>query len=141
MKMKTVDAQICLQCGSMEWVIASSRYQASYRVRPDGHVEFEEEMEDMEYYCSNCGSSALLGIEGTPRLFRELVGLAPKERVLRVLELRDEEKIRMKDDFTPEEVLEFMEDGFASNIEDKGTLEEFHSKAKGIIARWKLIEG
>jgi len=139
--MKSIDAQICLQCGAMEWVIVSSRYQSSYRVRPDGQVEFEEEMEDVEYYCINCGSSGLLGIEGSPRIFRDLFALKPAERIIHALELIIEGKLEMKDDFTPEEVLEFIEMGFASNLKNEKDSERFLSEIKRIVARWKIIDG
>ena len=138
--MKTVEAQICLQCGALEWVVVSSRYQASYKVRSDGHVEFEEEMEEMEYYCGNCGSSGLLGIEGPPEIFRKLVGLKPAKRIIHTLELIVEGKLEMTDDFTPEEVLEFIEDGYASCLKDEEASKRFLSEAEKIIARWKIIE-
>jgi len=138
--MKTVDAQICLRCGALEWVMVSSRYQASYRVRPDGHVEFEEEMDEMEYYCSSCGSLCLLGIEGSPEIFRELVGLKPAKRIIRILELIVEGKLEAKDGFAPEEVLEFIEDGYASYLKDEEASKKFLSEAEKIIARWKMIE-
>jgi len=139
--METVEAQICLQCGALEWVVVSSRYQASYRVMPDGHVEFEEEMKEMEYYCGNCGSSGLLGIEGPPEIFRKLVGLKPAKRIIHTLELIVEEKIEMTDDFTPEEVLEFIEDGYASSLKEEEASKRFLSDVEKIIARWKMIEG
>ena len=138
--METVEAQICLQCGALEWVVVSSRYQASYRIRPDGHVEFEEEMEEMEYYCGNCGSSGLLGIEGSPEIFRKLVGLKPAKRIIHTLKLIVEGKLEMTDDFTPEEVLEFIEDGYASNLKEEEASKRFLSEAEKIIARWKMIE-
>ena len=139
--METVEAQICLQCGALEWVVVSSKYQVSCRVMPDGYVEFEEEMEEMEYYCGNCGSSGLLGIEGSPEIFRKLVGLKPAKRIIHTLELIVEEKIEMTDDFTPEEVLEFIEDGYASSHKDEEASKRFLSEAEKIIARWKMIEG
>jgi len=37
-----VEAQICLQCGSMSWLMVSNSYVGEYRVRKDGHVEFNE---------------------------------------------------------------------------------------------------
>jgi len=136
--MRTVEAQICLQCGAMEWVIVSSRYHASYRVRIDGHVEFEEWMGEMEYYCSSCGSSGLLGIEGSPEVFRELARLKPPERIIHALELIVEGRLEMKDDFTPEEVLEIVE--FTSTLKGEEASKSFLSDVKRIIARWKMIE-
>jgi hypothetical protein len=139
--MKTVDAQICLQCGALEWVIVSSRYQASYMVRPDGHLEFEEEMKDLEYYCNSCGSSSLLGIEGSPKIFQDLIKLKPAKRIISTLELIVEGKIEMKDDFSPEDVLDFIETGFALTLKDKEASKSFLSEIKRTIARWKIIEG
>jgi len=139
--MRTIEAQICLRCGALEWVVVSSRYRACYKVRPDGHVEFEEEMEEMEYYCGSCGSSGLLGIKGSPETFRELVGLKPAERIIRALEFIAEGKLEVTDDFTPEEVLEYIKDGYASCLRDEEDSKRFLSETEKIVARWKMIEG
>jgi len=133
---RTIEAQICLRCGVLEWVIMSSRYRASYRVMPDGHVKFEE---DMEYYCGNYGLSVLLGIEGSPKTFRELVRAEVRKTDHPALKLIAEEKLEVTDDFTPEEVLEFIEDDYASCLKDEAS-KRFLSEAVKIIERWKMIE-
>ena len=45
----------------------------------------------------------------------------------------------MMDDFTPEEVLGFIRNGYASNLKDEEA-SRFLSEAEKIIARWKMIE-
>jgi len=75
--METLEAKICLRCGALKWVAVSGRYQAYYKVRSDGHIEFKEEIEEIEYFCGSCESLNLLGIEGTPEIFRRLAGLKP----------------------------------------------------------------
>ena len=47
----------------------------------------------------------------------------------------------MTDDYTPEDLLELIEDGYPSTIKDEETSRSFLSEAEKILARWKLIEG
>jgi len=145
-----LEAQLCCQCGAMEWVITSKRYVGSYWVRKDGHVEFKEDFDDAEYRCNKCGTWCLLGIAGTPEVFRELVRLDPAERILRTLEYMLEGRLQQVDNdyITPDDVLEWLEEYFEARWEklhkgDGNTsidIEGFLSKARGLIAKWKLLE-
>ena len=144
-----LEAQLCCQCGAMEWAITSMRYVVSYWVRKDGHVEFKEDFDDVEYRCNKCGAWCLLGIAGTPKVFRELVRLDPMERILRTLECVLEDRLKQTDENVgPDDVLEWLEVYFEARWKmlhkgDGNTsidIESFLSKAGGLIAKWKLLE-
>jgi len=138
-----LDVQICLQCGSMKWLVWSKSYTAEFRVREDGHVEFDEDFGEVEYSCLECGSSsALLGVRGTPRRFRELVKLSQMERVLKTLEWAADGTLEVTDQVEPEDLLDMVE-CFKERWESahgEGSADGFFSRAKEIIGRMKLLE-
>ena len=141
-KEESVEAQLCFQCGSMEWTIVSDDYECKYWVRPDGHVAFRENLGKMEFVCSRCGSWTLLGVSGFPKTFRELVKLKPPQRIIRTLEFIIEGKLQVIDDFPPEEIFGWIKDYFvARNLDESGEAERFISKVENLIGRWKLLEG
>ena len=146
MKGEKLEAQICLQCGSMSWLIVSNSYVGEYRVRKDGHVEFNETFSELEYVCNECGShSSLLGVKGTPKIYRELISLNPMERVLKALNYIVDGALEPTDDVDPDEALELLEcfrDRWTTLHSDKKNLraaEDFMSKAREVVGKWKLL--
>ena len=140
------EAQLCLQCGAMDWSLISSDYVQSFRVRRDGRIAFKETFEKIEYVCNKCGStSALLGVKASPSTYRKLASLTPMQRILKALEYIVEGTLRVTDsDMGPDEVLDCIE-GFRQrwlmkHERSAEELEDFVSKAKGIVGRWKLLE-
>jgi hypothetical protein len=145
MSEEKLEVQLCCQCGSMKWTVLSDSYAGSHWVRDDGHVEFEENFEKVEYVCSECGAWTLLGIVGAPETLRKLVKLDPMERILRTLKYLVEDKLEQTDeDVGPDDVLEWIEEYFKDRwkmlYKGEGDVEGFLSKARGIIARWKLLD-
>jgi hypothetical protein len=145
-KGEKLEAQICLQCGSMSWLIVSNSYVGEYRVRKDGHVEFNETFSELEYVCNECGShSSLLGVKGTPKIYRELISLNPMERVLKALNYIVDGALEPTDDVDPDEALELLEcfrDRWTTLHSDKKNLraaEDFISKAREVVGKWKLL--
>lgn len=141
-----LEAQLCLQCGSMSWSLISSEYVGSFHVRRDGHIAFKETFDKIEYVCNRCGStSALLGVKAAPSVYRELAKLKPMQRILRALELVADGKIRVTDsDMGPDEVKEYLEcfkkRWLTMHKSSERAVEDFISKAKGIVGRWKLLK-
>lgn len=141
-----LEAKLCLQCGSMSWSQVSDEYVGNFHVRRDGHIAFMETFANMEYVCNGCGStSTLLGVKATPPVYRELIKLKPMQRILRALELVADGKIEVTDsDLTPDEVMEgiecFKNHWLTMRRGSAKAVEEFVSKAKGLVARWKLLE-
>jgi len=134
--METASARICLRCGTLKWVEAPSNLKYLVyckEVRRDGCVVMED-------YCSVCGAPSLLGVWGSVEIFRKLDALKPAKRIIRILELIVEGKLEIMDDFTPEEVLGFIRNGYASRLEDEEALKRFLLEVEKIIARWKMIE-
>jgi hypothetical protein len=141
-----LEAQICLRCGSMSWLMVSNSYVGEYHVRKDGHVEFNETFHELEYVCSECGSrSSLLGVKGTPKIYRELVSLDPMSRVLKALNCVADGTLELTDDVGPDEVMELLEcfrDRWTTLHSDEKSLraaEDFMSKAKEVVGKWKLL--
>jgi hypothetical protein len=146
LKGEKLEAQICLQCGSMSWLMVSNSYVGEYRVRKDGHVEFNETFHELEYVCNECGGhSPLLGVKGTPKIYRELVSLDPMERVLKALNYVVDGTLEPTDDVDPDEVMELLEcfrDRWTTLHSDEKNLraaEDFMSKAKEVVGKWKLL--
>ena len=81
-----------------------------------------------------------VGGQGLAGNFPGARGLKPAERIIRTLEFIAEGKLEVTDDFTPEEVLEYIKDGYASRLRDEEASKRFLSEAKKIVARWKMIE-
>mgnify|MGYP000367071201 CR=1 FL=1 len=140
--MRGVKAEVCLQCGSMSWVMVSKMYVGECRVRKDGRVQCVESFEQLEYFCRECDGSALLGIKGSPAIFRELMGLSPMERILRALNHIIDGTLEVTDDIGPDEVLEMLECFKIrwAKLRGEEAAEEFMEKAKEIIGKWKLLE-
>ena len=146
MKGEKLEAQICLQCGSMSWLMVSDSYVGEYRVREDGHVEFKETFNKLEYICSECGGhSSLLGVKGTPEIFRELIGLDPMNCVLKALNYVVDGALELADDVDPDDVMELLEcfrDRWTTLHSDEEGLraaEGFMSRAKEAVGKWKLL--
>jgi hypothetical protein len=138
MSKEKLEANVCCQCGAMEWAVLSNNYEGNYRIKEDGHIEFEENLHEMQYICSKCGAWCLLGVSGTSEVLRELVKLDLMERILRTLQYIVDGTLEQPDT-SPGDVLEWLEEYFAAH-KGEGNVEGFISKARGIIARWKLVE-
>jgi hypothetical protein len=146
LKGEKLEAQICLQCGSMSWLMVSNSYVGEYRVRKDGHVEFNETFHELEYVCNECGGhSSLLGVKGTPKIYKELISLKPMDRILKALNYVVDGTLEPTDDVDPDEVMELLEcfrDRWTTLHSDEKNLraaEDFMSKAKEVIGKWKLL--
>jgi len=143
--LRRVEAQICLQCGSMSWLMVSNSYVGEYRVREDGHVEFKEEFRELECVCSECGGRSTLGVKGTPKTYKELVSLHPMERVLKALNYVVDGTLELADDVGPDDVIELVEcfrdrwTALHSDEEGLRAAEEFMLKAEEIVGKWKLL--
>jgi len=142
-----VEAYMCLQCGSMSWLLVSDNYTGKYCVRKDGHVEFKEEFADLECVCGGCGShSSLIGLNGTPKVYRELVRLQPMQRILRALNLIVDGTLELVSDTTPDEVADLVEifvdrwQTLHKDAESCRVAEDFLLKTKEVIGKWKLLE-
>jgi len=140
------EVQICFHCGSMDWSICSDDYVARYHVRKNGSITFTEELGSMEFYCSRCGSTALVGVEGTTSIIKRLVNLRPMQRILEVLEYIVDGTLKVADGgFGPDEAIEYIEyfvENYMKNRKcSKKTIEDFVSRAKEIIGKWKLLVG
>jgi hypothetical protein len=146
LKGEKLEAQICLQCGSMSWLMLAHNYIGEYHVRKDGHVQFKEDFGKLEYACSECGGhSSLLGVKGTPKIYRELICLKPMNRILKVLNYVVDGTLEPTDDIDPDEALELLEcfrDRWTTLHSDEKNLraaEDFMSRAKEIVGKWKLL--
>lgn len=129
----------------MDWSLLSNNYFGSYWVRRDGHIVFHEKFEKIEYVCNKCGStSALLGVEGTPKVFSELANLKPMQRILKALEYVDNGTLALLDNISPSEVMEYVEcfrdRWLMKHKRGREAVEEFVERAKCIVGRWKLLE-
>lgn len=139
-----LEAQICLQCGAMDWSALSKWYVGRFRVRKDGHIVFTERFEKIEYICNKCGSMDLLGIKGTPRLLSKLANLKPMQRILKALEYISDGKLATLSEIEPSDVIKCIErsrDHWESvckyNME---VVEDFISRVKCIVGVWKLLK-
>jgi hypothetical protein len=126
--------------------MVSNSYVGEYRVRKDGHVEFNETFHELEYVCNECGGhSSLLGVKGTPKIYRELVSLNPMSRVLKALNYVVDGTLELIDDVGPDEVMELLEcfgDRWTTLHGDEKNLraaEDFMSKAREVVGKWKLL--
>jgi hypothetical protein len=144
--LKRIEAQICLQCGSMSWLMLSNSYVGTFHVRKDGHVEFEEEFRELEYVCRECGGHfSLLGVKETPEVYRELVSLHPIQRVLKALDFLVNGTLKLTDDVSPDDVMELVEcfshrwTMLHRDDESLRAAESFTARAKEIVGKWKLL--
>jgi hypothetical protein len=143
--MRKVEAQICLQCGSMSWLVISSGYVGEYRVREDGHVEFIEDFRELEYVCNECGGHSLLGVKGTPKVYCKLIRLQPMQRILAALENIVDGTLEVTDEVDLDEVMELIEcfrDRWTMLHKDEESLravEDFMSRVEKILGKWKLL--
>ena len=139
-----VEAQLCLQCGSMDWSLISAEYVGRYWVRKDGRIAFHETFDKVEYCCNKCSSTAaLIGIKGSRKVFRELANSKPMDRILKALEYVADGTLTLLDDVGPEDVLEcidcFRDRWLQMHKRRSKAVDEFVERAKSIVAKWKLL--
>jgi hypothetical protein len=107
---------------------------------------FNETFHELEYVCNECGGhSSLLGVKGTPKIYRELISLKPMDRILKALNYVVDGTLELIDDVGPDEVMGLLEcfrDRWTTLRSDEKGLraaEDFMSKAKEVVGKWKLL--
>jgi len=144
-KGEKLEAQICLQCGSMNWLMVSDKYVGEFHVRKDGHIAFEEDFMNLAYLCNKCYADTLVGVKGTVKTFRELARLRPMQRIIKALDYIVDGTLELADDLDLVEVLEMAKEfrdkwkELHRSEEDRRAAEEFMRKVEGIIGKWKLL--
>ena len=131
----------------MSWLMVSNRYVGEYYVREDGHVEFEESFDELEYLCNECGGhSSLLHVKGTAKIYRELVRLNPMKRILKALNYINDGVLELDEDVSTEEIMDLLEcfkDRWTMKHRGKRHLEaveDFMARAAEVLGKWKLLE-
>ncbi|MEM2592726.1 MAG: hypothetical protein QXI60_09085 [Thermofilaceae archaeon] len=128
---KKIEAYICAKCGSMKWVAYADGYIGEFEVTRDGNVKYSEEFCKYELECGVCNDSSLIYIKGSRWELRDLVRLRPEDRILKVLEMIVDGRIRVS--LSPRELLEIIEECQF----ERG--EEFLEKVRCLINRWIVL--